>query len=110
MARYDPTPEDLQALVSLDKIIHEPGRLAIISFLSVVREADFIFLMDQTGMTRGNLSAHMAKLEKAGYVQVEKTFVDKTPRTTFQLSTVGRDAFQKYRKGLLASLPGAGEE
>ena len=109
MTRPDPTPEESQALTALDKIIHEPGRLAIVSFLFVVKEADFIFLMDQTGLTRGNLSAHMSKLEKAGYVLMEKAFVDKTPRTTYQLTEDGQNAFRKYREGLLASLKGLPE-
>ncbi len=104
MSRIEPTPEESQVLASLDKIIHEPGRLAIVSFLFVVQEADFIFLMDQTGLTRGNLSAHMTKLEKAGYVEVEKTFVEKTPRTTFKLTASGGENFRKYRAGILASL------
>ena len=96
--------EDLRTLVRLDKLIHEPGRLAVVSYLSVVQEADFLFLLDQTGLTRGNLSSHMAKLEEAGYVLVSKTFVDKTPRTTYRLTTEGRKGFDAYRKGLLESL------
>ncbi len=96
--------EDLRALAGLDKLIHEPGRLAVISHLSVVEEADFLFLLDQTRLTRGNLSSHMAKLEEAGYVLVSKSFVEKMPRTTYRLTSRGRKAFDAYRKELLASL------
>ena len=96
--------DDLKLLAGLDRIIHEPGRLAVVSYLSVVDEADFLFLMDQTGLTRGNLSSHMTKLETAGYVEVDKTFVEKIPRTTYRLTPAGREAFLKYRRGLLGSL------
>ena len=101
-----PSGKDVRALASLDKLIHEPGRLAVISYLAVVREVDFLFLMNQTGLTRGNLSAHMAKLEKAGCVKVEKAFVDRTPRTTYRLSAEGRERFATYRKQMLESLGG----
>lgn len=104
MSAADRNQDDLMRLANLDRIIHEPGRLAVVSYLSVVEEADFIFLLEQTGLTRGNLSSHMAKLEGAGYVEVDKTFVDKIPRTTYRLTPAGRDAFMKYRRGLLDSL------
>jgi DNA-binding MarR family transcriptional regulator len=104
MSAADRNGEDLKYLAGLDRIIHEPGRLAVVSYLSVVEEADFLFLMDQTGLTRGNLSSHMAKLEGAGYVEVDKTFVEKIPRTTYRLTEAGRAAFRDYRRGLLASL------
>lgn len=96
--------DDLKRLANLDRIIHEPGRLAVVSYLSVVEEADFLFLMDQTGLTRGNLSSHMAKLEAAGYVEVDKKFVEKISRTTYRLTGPGRKAFLEYRRGLLESL------
>lgn len=101
--------EDLKALTGLDKIIHEPGRLAVMAFLSVVQEADFLFLMDQTGLTRGNLSAHMAKLAAAGYVDIEKMFVGNVPRTTYRLTDFGREAFRTYRTGLLGTLGSMGD-
>jgi DNA-binding transcriptional ArsR family regulator len=104
MTRRQPDPQRLKQLAGLDKLIHEPGRLAIMSFLEVVEEADFLFLMDQTGLTRGNLSSHMAKLEKAGYVDVTKEFVDKIPRTSYAMTPEGRQAFAAYRAGLLKSL------
>ncbi len=82
----------------IDKIIHEPARLLIMSYLFVVESADFIFLVHQTGLTWGNLSAHLSKLEAAGYVQIEKEFVGKKPHTMLHLTEEGRTAFQKYRE------------
>ena len=96
--------ERARRIAELNKLIHEPGRLAIMSFLAVVEEADFIFLMDQTGLTRGNLSSHVARLEKAGYVEVRKEFVEKVPRTTYRLTDAGAGAFLAYRKHLLETL------
>jgi len=104
MPERDASSERARALAGLDKVIHEPGRLAVMSYLAAVDEADFLFLLDQTGLTRGNLSSHMAKLEQAGYVDVAKTFVGKTPRTTYGLTPAGRKAFAAYRKVMLSHL------
>jgi DNA-binding HxlR family transcriptional regulator len=104
MTRLEATVPHLKSLAGLDKVIHEPGRLSVVSLLSVVAEADFLYLMDQTGLTRGNLSSHMKKLETAGFVDIDKTFVAKVPRTTYRLTAAGRRAFQTYRRGLLAAL------
>ena len=82
----------------IDKLIHEPARLMIMANLYVVASADFTFLMNQTGLTWGNLSSHMTKLEKAGYIAVEKTFVGRRPYTMLHLTPAGRDAFQTYRQ------------
>jgi DNA-binding MarR family transcriptional regulator len=92
----------------IDKIIHEPARLMILAYLSVINSADFLFLMNQTGLTRGNLSSHLSKLEEAGYVEIKKEFVDKIPRTLLKLTKKGRKAFSEYRenmKKMLESLP-----
>jgi DNA-binding transcriptional ArsR family regulator len=83
--------------LEIDKIIHEPARLKIMAQLYVVEEADFIFLMRQTGLTWGNQSSHMSKLEEAGYIEVRKEFLDKKPHTILKLTSKGRDAFRKYR-------------
>jgi len=99
-----PDADGLRLLAGLDKVIHAPGRLAIVSYLAVVEEADFLFLLDLTGLTRGNMSSHLARLEKAGYVEVDKTFVEKIPRTTYRLTAPGRKAFATYRADLLGSL------
>jgi DNA-binding MarR family transcriptional regulator len=92
--------ENLQSLSEIDRVIHEPARLLILAYLSVVENADFLFLMNQTGLTRGNLSSHLSKLEAAGYVEIKKEFVDKIPRTLLRLTEEGRKAFLEYRRNM----------
>ena len=87
---------DLEDIANLDKVLHEPARLCVVACLSVVKEVDFVFLQTQTGMTGGNLSSHVRKLEDAGYVEVMKAFVGGKPRTSFRLTRTGRTAFGKY--------------
>jgi DNA-binding transcriptional ArsR family regulator len=82
----------------VDRLIHEPARLKIIALLYVLDSADFTFLMSQTGMSWGNLSSHMTKLEEAGYLAVEKMFKGKRPNTMLKLTDKGRQAFQTYRQ------------
>ena len=100
MAKSDGTNEDLQPIADIDRMIHEPARLMIMSYLYVVKKADFLFLMRQTGLTRGNLSSHISKLETAGYVAVKKEFVDKIPRTLLRLTGKGRGALESYRQNM----------
>jgi DNA-binding MarR family transcriptional regulator len=93
------TPDnDQHPLAEIDRLIHEPARLSIIVTLYVVESADYTFLMNQTGLTWGNLSSHMSKLEEAGYVAVEKSFVGKKPQTMAALTEAGRAAFRAYRQ------------
>lgn len=92
--------DDLPSLTNIDKIIHEPARLMIMSYLYVVESADFIFLRGQIGLTWGNLSSHISKLEDAGYVAVEKEFVGKKPHTMLSLTDKGRIAFREYRQNI----------
>lgn len=82
----------------IDRLIHEPARLRIVAHLYVVESADFLFLMRQTGLTFGNLSSHMTRLEKAGYVKVVKAFRGRKPNTMLMLTAKGREAFDSYRK------------
>ena len=89
--------EQLQSIADINRTIHAPARLMILAFLSVVESADFTFLMNQTGLTRGNLSSHLQKLEEAGYINIEKEFVDRVPRTLIRLTENGRSAIQSYR-------------
>lgn len=84
----------------LDRLIHEPARLVLMANLYVVDEADFVFLERQTGLTAGNISSHMTRLENAGYVTIDKTFVDKRPRTVYALTATGRAAFERYRENV----------
>jgi DNA-binding HxlR family transcriptional regulator len=70
----------------------------IMAQLYVVQSADFLFLQNQTGMTPGNLSSHLSKLEDAGYVEVTKEFIERKPHTALALTQTGRDAFKVYRK------------
>ena len=92
----------------LDKLIHEPARMSIMAVLYVLESADFTFLMNQLGLTWGNLSAHVTKLEEGGYVAVEKGFKGKRPQTMLSLTKPGRKAFQAYRqtmKQMLDDIP-----
>ncbi len=93
----------------LDRMIHEPARLRILTALYVLESADFLFLLNQTGLTRGNLSAHMSKLEAAGYLEIQKEFRDRKPHTMMKLTAEGRQALAAYRRRmtqLLEDLPG----
>ena len=91
-----PTP--FEHLAALNRVIHEPARLAILTALSACDKADFIFLVNITGLTKGNLSSHLSKLEQAGLVEIEKRFEGKQPVTYAMLSGEGREALKEYWK------------
>ena len=82
--------------LGLDKLIHEPGRLAILTVLSSVKSADFVFLQRATGLTKGNLSSHLAKLEAAELVSVEKRFIRRKPNTNLALTPLGRERITRH--------------
>jgi len=86
--------------MKFDKIIHEPARLRIMMILSGVESANFNFLLSTLGLTNGNLSRHIEKLEFAGYVKVNKTFKGKLPNTSYQLTKKGAKALAVYWKEL----------
>jgi DNA-binding transcriptional ArsR family regulator len=92
--------EPLRNLSDLDRVIHEPARLLLVALLSSVESADFLFLLKESGLTKGNLSVHLSRLEEAGYLRVEKTFRGKIPHTEFRLTSKGRSAFDQYRKDM----------
>ena len=94
----EPAPNDLAALNEIDRLIHEPARLMVMALLYVVSSADFTFMLNQTGLTWGNLSTHMSKLEEAGYLEVEKAYKGRRPNTVLRLTEQGRAAFQAYRR------------
>ncbi len=98
MASQEIDKDNLQPLAEIDRVIHEPARLLLVAILSVVESADFLFLMNQSQLTRGNLSSHLSKLEAAGYVEIKKEFVEKIPRTLLRLTEEGRNAFVEYRQ------------
>ena len=98
MAKNEINKDDFQQLAEIDRVIHEPARLLLVATLSVVESADFLFLMNQTKLTRGNLSSHLSKLEAAGYVEIKKEFVEKIPRTLLRLTEEGKNAFIEYRQ------------
>lgn len=98
---------DLKDLADVDRIIHEPARLTIVAILSVAERADFLYLLRETRLTKGNLSAHLVRLEEAGYVEIEKTFRGKVPYTTCKLTARGRAAFQAYRDQMRLVVDGA---
>jgi len=92
-------------MAELDRVIHEPARLLLVALLRNIEKADFLFLLNESGLTKGNLSSHLSKLEEAGYVEIEKTYRGKVPLTLIGLTKAGRAAFDAYRKqmnGLLS--------
>ena len=93
-----PTRTPFEHLASFDRLVHEPARLAILTALSACEKADFVFLRSLTGLTKGNLSSHLSKLEHAGLVSIEKTFEGKQPITYVSLTGEGRDVLKAYWK------------
>ena len=87
-------------MTTLDRVIHEPARLLLVALLAGVKEADFLWLQRESELTKGNLSSHLARLEDAGYVEVEKMFKGKIPLTMLRLTREGRTAFAEYKKAL----------
>ncbi len=101
--------EGFRELSGVNRVVHEPARLLLMALLYPVESADFLFLLGETQLTKGNLSAHLAKLEEAGYLAVQKSFRGKIPQTTYSLTEEGRAAFLAYRnwmKRMADSLPG----
>jgi DNA-binding MarR family transcriptional regulator len=95
-----PLSTEDSSIQNIDRLIHEPARLMIMAQLYVVQSADFLFLQHQTRMTPGNLSAHLSKLEDAGYVEIIKEFVERKPHTALALTKKGRNAFKQYRRNI----------
>ena len=88
------------SLVNIDQIIHAPARLTVLTYLYVVESVDFVFLKNMTGLTWGNLSTHLSKLEEADYVTIEKKFKGKKPHTMIRLTDKGRAAFREYKQNM----------
>ena len=87
-------------LADINRTIHSPARLMVMTYLYAVESADYIFLQNLTGLTWGNLSSHLSKLEEDGYVAIEKEIVGKKPHSMVHLTEAGRQAFQDYKQSL----------
>jgi DNA-binding transcriptional ArsR family regulator len=96
---------DLQPILALDRTVHEPARLAILTVLSAAEEVEFLFLQRVTGLSKGNLSSHAQKLEVAGFLETVKSFRGRIPVTSFRITDEGRTALKAYHKQLRALLP-----
>jgi DNA-binding MarR family transcriptional regulator len=96
----------LEKLSGLDPLVHAPARLMVMTYLYVVEKIDYVYLQRITGLSWGNLSKHLSKLEEAGYLETIKTFQEKKPHTTVQLTEDGRRAFQEYKEDIQEVLSG----
>jgi DNA-binding transcriptional ArsR family regulator len=94
--------DEIKEIANFDRLIHEPARLAIMAVLSACESADFTYLLNTTGLSKGNLSAHLSKLEKGGYVVITKGYKGKYPNTSCALTAEGRRAFGAYREQVVA--------
>jgi DNA-binding transcriptional ArsR family regulator len=95
---------DVQGLLELDRLVHEPARLAILTILAAAEEVEFRFLEETIGLTKGNLSSHLSKLESGAYVTVKKRFKGKIPVTSLRITREGRRALDGYRRRLFDGL------
>lgn len=95
-----------RAILNLDRLVHEPARLAILTVLAEADEVEFRFLEGVTGLTKGNISSHVSKLEAAGYVTVRKWFKGRVPTTSYSITPAGRAALESYRAALKALVGG----
>jgi len=103
-----PDDNKLHPLADLDRTIHSPARLMVMTYLYTVESADYIFLQNLTGLTWGNLSSHLTKLESEGYIAIQKEIVGKKPHSMVCLTDMGRDAFRAYKQSMqdvLSDLP-----
>lgn len=91
---------EIQRAAEIDRLIHEPSRMMIMTILYAGGQADFLYLLRETGLTKGNLSNHLARLEQGGYIHIEKSFRGKVPQTLLSLTPEGKSAFESYRKQL----------
>jgi len=90
---------------SINRVVHEPVRLAILKILISAKEVDFNFLLTTLGLTKGNLATHINKLETAGLIEVKKEFRGRIPHTSYRITRKGRSQFQKYWENIKALAP-----
>ena len=89
-------PLDPREISDLDRVVHSPTRLKIMLVLMSVEEADFTFISRTADLTRGNLSANLTKLEEAGYIKIEKKFIERVPKTIASITPAGKKALEDY--------------
>ncbi|MDN5865470.1 MAG: transcriptional regulator [Gammaproteobacteria bacterium] len=89
-----------EAVLGLDRLVHEPARLLILTILASAGEVEFGFLEKMSGLSKGNLSSHMSKLETVGLIGVKKSFRAKRPLTRLRITAKGRKALENYRQQL----------
>jgi len=99
-------PDNKSPMMKINRLIHEPARFSIMAQLSVVEEADFLFLSRRISLTKGNLSAHMRKLEDEGYIEVRKGLMGRRSHTMLAITEKGRKAFKIYLSDLKNALDG----
>jgi DNA-binding MarR family transcriptional regulator len=104
MGKHEMAAQETHPLAEIDRAVHAPARLMVMTYLYVVESAEFISLMHLTGLTWGNLSTHLSKLEETGYVAIHKEFRGKKPYTVIQLTADGRSAFRAYKDQMQAVL------
>ena len=97
MSEFQTPENEPHPLADIDQVIHSSARLMILVNLFVVESLDYVFLKNQTGLSWGNLATHLNKLEKAGYITVEKSFKGRKPHTMIHLTSQGREAFRDYK-------------
>ena len=97
--------ETTKSIMELDRMVHEPARLAILTVLSGAEEVEFLFLLKVTGLSKGNLSIQAQKLETSGYLKTIKSFRGRVPATTFQITKNGKAALGKYHDHIRSLLP-----
>ena len=103
----------IDAVLAVDRLVHEPARLAILTVLGGAELVEFSFLEAVCRLSKGNLSSHLSKLEAAGLVSIDKSFRGKRPLTRVAITGTGRDALQRYRAqiaALIDSVPSPNEE
>jgi DNA-binding MarR family transcriptional regulator len=96
----------LSSLTKVDRLVHEPSRSVILAILVAVKSADFLYLQRETGLTKGNLTIHLSKLKKAGYISIEKTYRGNVTLTLCRMTDKGREAFENYCKQLKQFIEG----
>jgi DNA-binding transcriptional ArsR family regulator len=98
-----PVPDtEVHEALTLDRVVHEPARLAILAVLTNAAEVDFAFLLLATGLSKGNLSKQTSKLEEAGYITIRKYFKGKIPATSYRITPAGQAAFATYWERMTA--------